>query len=87
MAITRQTTNCAGNARLRDSDTFVLAMPQGGLPVRARLFDCLCWYSCLNSFEYVTTLYIRRQQREILQMHHTQFPFLGTMLTLHHSET
>jgi len=24
-------------------------------------------------------LYNRRQQREILEMHHTQFPFLGTM--------
>jgi len=31
-------------------------------------------------------LYIKRQQGQILQMHHTQFPFLGTMLTLHDLE-
>lgn len=82
MAITRQTTNCAGNERLRSSAAFELAMPQGGLPVRARLLDCRWWNGCFYRFEYVTTLYSRRQKREVLKMHHTNFPFLGTTVNL-----
>lgn len=45
MAMTPKTINWAGNARLRSSCAWVVAMRQGGLPVRARFLNCRCWYS------------------------------------------